>query len=58
VRNLADVYIARGQLTDVEVVVYDEARHEIFNETNKLDVTRDLIAWLDVRVTSLPITTS
>lgn len=56
VRNLADVYIARGELTDVEVVVYDEARHEIFNETNKLDVTSDLIAWLGTRLTSLPFT--
>jgi alpha-beta hydrolase superfamily lysophospholipase len=50
VHNLADSYIARGGLTDVEVVIYDEARHEIFNETNKDDVIRDVVAWLDARV--------
>jgi len=26
---------------------YPEARHEIFNETNRDEVTRDLLAWLD-----------
>jgi alpha-beta hydrolase superfamily lysophospholipase len=27
--------------------VYDGARHEIFNETNRDEVTRDVIGWLD-----------
>ena len=27
--------------------IYQGARHEIFNETNRDEVTRDLIAWLD-----------
>jgi len=26
---------------------YVDARHELFNETNRDEVTRDLIAWLD-----------
>ncbi len=26
---------------------YADARHELFNETNREEVTRDLIAWLD-----------
>ena len=34
-------------VTDVTVRLYDDARHEIFNETNRDEVTRDLIAWLD-----------
>ncbi|MGV8885655.1 MAG: alpha/beta fold hydrolase [Microbacteriaceae bacterium] len=51
VRTLADSYITRGGLTDVEVFVYDEARHEIFNETNKEEITGDLIDWLDKRLT-------
>ncbi|WP_067436500.1 alpha/beta fold hydrolase [Nocardioides jensenii] len=34
-------------LTDVTVRVYDEARHEIFNETNRDEVTADVIGWLD-----------
>jgi alpha-beta hydrolase superfamily lysophospholipase len=27
--------------------VYPEARHELFHETNREEVTRDLLAWLD-----------
>jgi alpha-beta hydrolase superfamily lysophospholipase len=50
VRTLAEKYIARSKLSDVEVIVYDEARHEIFNETNKDEVISDLIAWLDERL--------
>jgi alpha-beta hydrolase superfamily lysophospholipase len=34
-------------VTDVTVRVYDGARHEIFNETNRDEITRDVIAWLD-----------
>lgn len=50
VRTLAEKYISRSKLTDVEVVIYDGARHEIFNETNKEEVTADLVAWLDSRL--------
>lgn len=34
-------------VADVTVTVYDEARHEIFNETNRDAITADVIAWLD-----------
>jgi alpha-beta hydrolase superfamily lysophospholipase len=50
VRKLAESYVTRGGLTDVEVVVYDGARHEVFNETNKDEVITDLIAWLRGRL--------
>jgi alpha-beta hydrolase superfamily lysophospholipase len=30
--------------------VYPGARHECLNETNRDEVTRDLIAWLDARI--------
>lgn len=33
-------------LTDVTVTVYDGARHEIFNETNRDEITRDVVGWL------------
>ena len=33
-------------LTDVTVKVYPDARHEIFNETNRDEVTADVVAWL------------
>lgn len=46
VRLLGKRYQAAG-LTDVTVKLYDDARHEIFNETNRDDVARDVIGWLD-----------
>jgi alpha-beta hydrolase superfamily lysophospholipase len=32
---------------DVTVLGYEGARHEVFNETNRDEVTADLISWLD-----------
>jgi alpha-beta hydrolase superfamily lysophospholipase len=37
----------RAGLERVTHGFYDGARHELFNETNRDEVTRDLIAWLD-----------
>jgi len=34
-------------IRDVTVLGYEGARHEVFNETNRDEVTADLIAWLD-----------
>ena len=34
-------------LTDVTVTLYPEARHELLNETNRDEVTADVIAFLD-----------
>ncbi|MGK5169371.1 alpha/beta fold hydrolase [Geodermatophilus sp. CPCC 205761] len=45
---LADLLRARG--LPVELHVYDDARHEVFNETNRNEVTGDLLAWLDGRI--------
>jgi alpha-beta hydrolase superfamily lysophospholipase len=39
--------LEKAGLRNVTVRVYPEARHELFNETNRDEVTRDLIAWLD-----------
>ncbi|MDO8337652.1 MAG: alpha/beta hydrolase [Microcella sp.] len=48
--KLVEEYARRGGLTDVELAVYPEARHEVFNELNQADVRRDLIEWLDDRL--------
>ncbi len=37
----------RAGLTRVTHRFYPDARHELFNETNRDEVTRDLVAWLD-----------
>lgn len=47
---LAGSYLTRGGLTDVELIVYTDARHEVFNETNKDEVVADTLAWLADRV--------
>jgi alpha-beta hydrolase superfamily lysophospholipase len=46
---VADRYRQAG-VQDVTVALYRGARHEVFNETNRDEVTADLVTWLD-RVT-------
>lgn len=46
VNALVDRYRSAG-LTDVTLTTYPEARHEVFNETNRDQVIADLLAWLD-----------
>jgi alpha-beta hydrolase superfamily lysophospholipase len=46
VTALVDRYTSAG-LTDVTLKIYPQARHEIFNETNRDEVIADLITWLD-----------
>ncbi|MBO9577422.1 MAG: alpha/beta hydrolase [Microbacteriaceae bacterium] len=52
VRRLAEAYIGKAGLTDVTVIVYDGARHEVFNETNGDEVVADVIGWLDRHITA------
>jgi alpha-beta hydrolase superfamily lysophospholipase len=49
---LVDRYRDAG-LADVIVRVYDDARHEILNETNRAEVIEDLLVWLH-RVAAIP----
>ena len=39
--------LAAAGLTDVTVVTYPEARHEVLNETNSDEVIASIIAWVD-----------
>ena len=50
IEKLASAYVTRSKLSDVEAIVYPEARHEIFNETNRDEVIADLVAWLNTRL--------
>jgi alpha-beta hydrolase superfamily lysophospholipase len=45
VELLAQRYRDAG-LADVTVTVYDGARHEIFNEANREEITSDVVSWL------------
>jgi alpha-beta hydrolase superfamily lysophospholipase len=46
IRGLIDALKARG-FTRLTTRIYPGARHETLNETNRDEVMRDLIAWLD-----------
>ena len=50
VQLLAQAYQERGGLTDVTVEIYEGARHEVYNETNRDEVIGDLVAWLDSKL--------
>ncbi|WGD37263.1 alpha/beta hydrolase [Lysinibacter sp. HNR] len=47
VERLAREYHTRGGLRNVTAIIYEGARHEIFNETNRDEVYTDLVEWLD-----------
>ena len=49
VTQLAERYRALG-LRDVETKFYPGARHETLNETNRDEVVRDVVGWLDAHV--------
>jgi alpha-beta hydrolase superfamily lysophospholipase len=49
---LIDAYRSQG-IKDVEFVLYPGARHETLNETNREEVTGDLITWLDKHIMPL-----
>ena len=48
-RALLKDYIKRAHLVDATLIVYEGARHEVFNEINREEVREDLIRWLDER---------
>lgn len=50
---LVERYRTAG-ITELSAIVYPDARHEIFNETNRVEVRRDLISWLHRVLQQLP----
>ena len=42
-------FVRRAHLVDATLIVYEGARHEVFNEINREEVREDLIRWLDER---------
>jgi alpha-beta hydrolase superfamily lysophospholipase len=48
VTALADLLRDRG--LPVELRMYPDARHEVFNETNRDEVTGDLLGWIGARL--------
>ncbi|MCD1257503.1 alpha/beta hydrolase [Paenibacillus athensensis] len=48
VQQLLGMY-ARLGLTEVSSKLYPQGRHEMLNETNRAEVTADLLSWLDAQ---------
>ncbi|MHA7984517.1 alpha/beta fold hydrolase [Rathayibacter sp. CAU 1779] len=53
VRMLVRAFRRRSGFTDTTLQIYPGARHEVFNETNRDEVMRDLVRWLDARFPAL-----
>ncbi len=47
--NALRMEYGRLGIVDVESRIYPDGRHEMLNETNRDEVTRDLVSWLDKR---------
>lgn len=48
-KGVGQVFIQyqKAGISDIELLEYDGARHEVFNEINRAQVYKDLIYWLD-----------
>jgi len=49
-KALLEAYRKNSGIQDIELFVYHEARHEIYNELNKDEITQDLIDWINLRI--------
>jgi alpha-beta hydrolase superfamily lysophospholipase len=49
VKAVAEQYESVG-VVDVNCTLYPAARHEIFNETNRDEVTADVVEWLNAHL--------
>lgn len=47
--QVAEQYSRHG-ISDVTTVLWDDARHEVLNETNRDEVTEELLGWLDAHL--------
>jgi alpha-beta hydrolase superfamily lysophospholipase len=49
-KALVEAYRKNAGTQDIELFVYHDARHEIYNEINKDEILKDLINWIDIRI--------
>jgi alpha-beta hydrolase superfamily lysophospholipase len=49
-KALVEAYRKNSGMQDIELFVYHEARHEIYNELNKDEIIQDLIDWISLRI--------
>lgn len=49
-KALVEAYRKKAGIRDIELFVYHDARHEIYNELNKDEIIQDLIKWINIRI--------
>ena len=49
VQNLYGIYQQNG-MENVQLKIYDGARHELLNETNRDEIQSDVLTWLNERL--------
>ena len=49
-KALVEAYRKNAGIQDIELFVYHDARHEIYNELNKEEIIQDLIDWIKLRI--------
>jgi alpha-beta hydrolase superfamily lysophospholipase len=49
-KALVEAYRKNCGIQDIELFVYHDARHEIYNELNKDEIIQDLINWINLRI--------
>ena len=49
-KALVEAYRKNSGIQDIELFVYHDARHEIYNELNKEEIIQDLIDWMNLRI--------
>jgi alpha-beta hydrolase superfamily lysophospholipase len=49
-KALVEAYRKNAGTQDIELFVYHDARHEIYNEINKDEILQDLINWINIRI--------
>jgi alpha-beta hydrolase superfamily lysophospholipase len=49
-KALVEAYRKNSGSQDIELFVYHDARHEIYNELNKEEIIQDLIDWINLRI--------
>jgi alpha-beta hydrolase superfamily lysophospholipase len=49
-KALVEAYRKNAGIDDIELYVYHECRHEIYNELNKQAIIEDLVTWVNNRI--------
>jgi alpha-beta hydrolase superfamily lysophospholipase len=49
-KALVEAYRKKSGIKDIELFVYHDARHEIYNELNKDEILQDLVKWINIRI--------